>query len=64
MLISTWELLATVRQRLQVEQTLLQAERDAWDAQLMLRAVQAGLPYTPTARGATPADATPADQGH
>lgn len=64
MLISTWELLATVRQRLQAEQALLQAERGAWDAQLMLRAVQAGLPYTPTARGATPADATPADQGH
>jgi hypothetical protein len=43
MLISTWDLLASVRARLESEQRTLEAERAAWHAWFRLQRVLAGL---------------------
>jgi hypothetical protein len=46
MLKSTWDLLASARQRIQSTQTLHQAQTQAWLAWADLQAVLNGLPYT------------------
>ena len=48
MLSSVWDLLASVRDRVQAVESALAAQRQAWRAHAELLAVQAGLPYTGT----------------
>jgi len=66
MLKSTWDLLASARERLAAQQALLQAQHSAWLAQLTLNTLLAGGEYRP-AGDATPSSsrATGATaQGH
>ncbi len=64
MLKSTWDLLASSRERVLAVDAALQAQRDAWLARAELAAVLAGLPYTGSAPGAATGVAGKAAGGH
>jgi len=63
MLKSTWDLLASARQRIQSVNAAHQAQRQAWLAWADLQAVLNGLPYTGSP-GATRGTSTPSPAGH
>ncbi|MCU0929204.1 MAG: TolC family protein [Burkholderiaceae bacterium] len=64
MLKSTWDVLASARDRVRAVNAALQAQRDAWLAHAELQAVLAGLPYTGSAPGADTGVANAAAKGH
>ena len=64
MLKSTWDVLASARERVRAVNAALQAQRDAWLAHAELQAVLAGLPYTGGAPGADTGVANAAAKGH
>lgn len=59
MLSSTWELLASARQRIQTVDAAHQAQHQAWLAWADLQAVLSGLPYTGRPGAATSPSTTP-----
>lgn len=63
MLKSTWDLLASARQRIQSVNAAHQAQRQAWLAWADLQAVLNGLPYTGSP-GASRGTSTPSPAGH
>lgn len=63
MLSSTWELLASARQRIQSVDAAHQAQRQAWLAWADLQAVIGGLPYTGQP-GTSTSPSTPQPAGH
>jgi len=64
MLASTWQLLASARQRIEAVEAALQARRQAWHAYLDLQAVVAGLPYIGALSMASPSASNPSKAGH
>lgn len=64
MLASTWDVLASARERVDAVDAAMQAQRDAWLADAELRGVLAGLPYTGSAPGAVTGASKPTAKGH
>ncbi len=64
MLLSPWDLLEAVRQRLAAQHTVLAAERDAWLAVLALDAVAWGLPWNGPRPEVAATDTPTAAKGH
>lgn len=65
MLHSTWDLLASARQRIQSVDAAHRAQRQAWLAWADLQAVISGLPYTGRSGSASGTDSTaPSSAGH
>lgn len=64
MLSSTWDLLASARQRIQSQDTAHQAKRQVWLAWAELEAVQSGLPYSGNPVSSNSTSSTPSPAGH
>lgn len=64
MLSSTWDLLASARQRIQSEDTAHQAKRQVWLAWADLQAVLSGLPYSGSPSSASSASSNTQPAGH